>query len=470
VIGSCDRGPEDLVLPLDPVEIGALAVPSSLGPQQQHERPPRHQAPRDGAVELEHPLDPEPARDPLVDDRRVDVAVAHHPGAALERRPDHALHVLGSGRRKERRLGPGTHLEAVQHEIPDRLAEWSPAGLPRRHDLPPLSAEPIREQRRLGRLPRSVLSLERDEHLTPTIRRVRAAVTVGAGFIGSNLVDALVARGDEVVAIDDLSFGRREYVSPGATFVERDIRDGVDLAGFDVVFHLAAQTDVPTSIEQPAGDALVNVVGTVLVVEAALRSGAQIVFTSTGGAIYGECDGPALETSPLEPLSPYGIAKLCAEQYLLGWNRIHGTHHVAARLANVYGPRQSASLEGGVVSIFLDRLAAGAETVIYGNGDQTRDFVYVGDVVAGLIAAVGHDGGVFNIGTGEETTVLALHHACAAVAGRTAEPRLEPARLGDVRRSVLDVSRAAAELGWRAETPLPEGLERTWSWMSKAGV
>ena len=293
---------------------------------------------------------------------------------------------------------------------------------------------------------------------------MRAAVTGGAGFIGSNLVDALVARGDDVVVVDDLSFGRREFLNPAAEFVERDIRDGVELDGVETVFHLAAQTDVQTSVREPATDASANVIGTIMVAEAARRAGAQIVFTSTGGAIYGECDGPAPEGSSRRPLSPYGIAKLCAEEYLAGWNRIHGSSHVVCRLANVYGPRQDSSLEGGVVAIFLERLARGEETIVFGDGLQTRDFVFVGDVVAALLAAAGHDGGVFNVGTGRETTVLALHRACAEVAGREAEPRLEPARLGDVRRSVLDVSLAAAELGFRAQTGLAEGLARTWAW------
>jgi len=293
---------------------------------------------------------------------------------------------------------------------------------------------------------------------------VRAAVTGGAGFIGSNLVDALVARGDDVVVVDDLSFGRREFLNPAAEFVERDIRDGVELEGVETVFHLAAQTDVQTSVREPATDASANVIGTIMVAEAARRAGARIVFTSTGGAIYGECDGPAPEGSSRRPLSPYGIAKLCAEEYLAGWNRIHGSSHVVCRLANVYGPRQDSSLEGGVVAIFLERLARGEETIVFGDGLQTRDFVFVGDVVAALLAAAGHDGGVFNVGTGEETTVLGLHRACAEVAGREAEPRLEPARLGDVRRSVLDVSLAAAELGFRAQTGLAEGLARTWAW------
>jgi UDP-glucose 4-epimerase len=293
---------------------------------------------------------------------------------------------------------------------------------------------------------------------------MRAAVTGGAGFIGSHLVDALVARGDDVVVIDDLStFGRR-YVNPGATLVERDIRDGVDVDGAEVVFHLAAQTDVQTSVREPARDADVNVVGTVRVLEAALAAGARVVFTSTGGAIYGECPAPAAETTPREPGSPYGIAKLCGEEYLFGFNRIHGTTHVVARLGNVFGPRQSPSLEGGVVSIFLDRMARGEQTVIFGDGLQERDFVYVGDVVAALLAAAGHEGGVFNVGSGRPTTVLALHEACARAAGAAAGPAFEPARLGDLRRSALDVSRAAGELGFRAQTSLDDGIARTWAW------
>jgi UDP-glucose 4-epimerase len=295
---------------------------------------------------------------------------------------------------------------------------------------------------------------------------VRAAVTGGAGFIGSNLVDALVERGDDVIVIDDLSFGHREYVNPAAELRVQDIRDELDLEGVEVVFHLAAQTDVQTSVARPADDAAINVVGTVLVAEAARRAGARIVFTSTGGAIYGECDGPAAESSERNPLSPYGIAKLCGEEYLAGWNRIHGSRHVAARLANVYGPRQSASLEGGVVSIFLDRMARGEQATIFGDGLQTRDFVYVGDVVAALLAAASHpSGGVFNVGTGVEQTVLSLHEACARAAGVSAAPILEPARLGDVRRSVLDVSLAGSELGFRAAMPLDEGLTRTWDWL-----
>ena len=291
-------------------------------------------------------------------------------------------------------------------------------------------------------------------------------MTGGAGFIGSNLVDRLVERGDEVVVVDNFASGKREFVNPRAELEERDIREGIDASGASVVFHLAAQADVQTSVKRPDYDADVNVVGTTKVLEAAREAGARVVFSSTGGAIYGECTGPAREDSPLQPLSPYGIAKLCGEEYLRGWNRIHGTTHVALRFANVYGPRQDSGLEGGVVSIFLERMARGEETIIFGDGLQTRDFVYVGDVVDALLSAAGHDGGTFNVGTGEELSVLELHRACAAVAGVDADPKLEDARLGDVRRSVLDVSLAERELGWRARTSLEEGLRATWEWMT----
>ncbi len=296
---------------------------------------------------------------------------------------------------------------------------------------------------------------------------MHAAVTGGAGFIGSNLVDVLVARGDEVTVIDDLSFGRRENVNEAARFVAGDIRDGIDLSGIDVAFHLAAQTDVQTSVRDPARDADLNVIGTVRVAEAALAAGTRIVFTSTGGAIYGECSAPATEDAPRRPLSPYGIAKLCAEEYLGGFNRIHGSNHVVARLGNVFGPRQAASLEGGVVSIFLDRLARGEQAVIFGDGLQVRDFVFVGDVVSALLAAAEHDGGIFNVGSGVETSVLELYAACAEAAGVAAEPVFEPARLGDLRRSALDVSRAADELGFRASIPLAEGIARTFAWATE---
>ncbi len=291
---------------------------------------------------------------------------------------------------------------------------------------------------------------------------MRAVVTGGAGFIGSNLVDALVERGDEVTVVDDFSTGKREHLNPRAALLEHDIREPFSVEA-DVIFHLAAQADVQHSMRHPEHDAAINVVGTVNVLNAA--PGAQVIFSSSGGAGYGECPGPVDEEFPFLPLSPYGIAKKCGEEYLAGWNRIHGTSHVSLRFANVYGPRQDAGLEGGVVAIFLERLQRGEQTVIFGDGGQARDFVYVSDVVDALLAAVGRDGGPYNVGTATETTVSDLHAACVRVAGVDAAPRHEPARLGDILRSVLDCSRAERDLGWRPRVDLDEGLARTWAWM-----
>jgi UDP-glucose 4-epimerase len=296
---------------------------------------------------------------------------------------------------------------------------------------------------------------------------VRAVVTGGAGFIGSHVVDALIARGDEVHVVDNLATGRRENLNQGATLHEHDIREPLDTLFAEIrpetVVHLAAQADVGTSVEQPLFDAEVNVLGTLSVLEAARAHEAQLVFSSTGGAIYGECERPAREDDARRPLSPYGTAKLAAEEYLATWNRLHGTRHVALRFANVYGPRQLAKLEGGVVAIFMDRLRAGESVTIFGDGEQTRDFVYVGDVVAAVLAAIGRDGGIFNVGTGEETSVNELFEACRLAAGADAQAEHAAARTGDVLRSVLDVSRAAQELGWRPESSLDQGLRTTWS-------
>jgi UDP-glucose 4-epimerase len=294
---------------------------------------------------------------------------------------------------------------------------------------------------------------------------VKALVTGGAGFIGSNLADALLARGDEVVIVDNLASGKKENVNPEAELREHDIREPF-ATDADVIFHLAAQADVQTSMQRPEYDAAVNVIGTVNVLNAA--RGAQVIFASSGGAGYGECPGPVDETFRFEPLSPYGIAKKCGEEYLAGWNRIHGTSHVALRFANVYGPRQDAGLEGGVVSIFLERMAKGEPTTIYGDGGQSRDFVYVDDVVRACLAAAGNAGGPFNVGTGRETSIRELHAACAKVAGVPDEPQQAEARLGDVQRSVIDSSRAERELGFRAQTSLEDGLARTWDWLTRS--
>jgi UDP-glucose 4-epimerase len=295
---------------------------------------------------------------------------------------------------------------------------------------------------------------------------VRAVVTGGAGFIGSHVADALLARGDAVHVLDSLVTGSRGKVPDGAELHVGDIRSDTralfDEVRPELVFHLAAQADVNTSVQKPDYDAEVNVLGTLEVLEAARAHGAHVVFSSTGGAIYGETDGPAPEDAPRRPISPYGISKLSGEEYVAGWNRLFGAHHVALRFANVYGPRQESSLEGGVVAIFLERMAAGEETAIYGDGGQTRDYIYVGDVVRAVVAAADHDGGVYNVGTGVETSVNELHAACRRVTGSDLEPRYEPARPGDIRRSAVDPSLAQRELGWQPEASLEDGLRRTW--------
>jgi len=291
-------------------------------------------------------------------------------------------------------------------------------------------------------------------------------VTGGAGFIGSHVVEALLARGDEVTVVDDLSNGKRENVADGAQLVVQDMRDGLaDVfaeARPELCCHLAAQVDVRVSVERPEHDASVNVLGTVAVLEAARAHDAQVVFSSSGGAIYGECDGPAPEASERRPLAPYGVSKLAGEEYLAGYNRLYGARHVSLRYGNVYGPRQDPYGEAGVVAIFLGRLAEGEAPHIFGDGLQTRDYVYAGDVARATLAAVGHEGGVFNVGTGDETSVVDLYELCRRVAGSEVEAQEAPARLGELQRSVLDASLAGRELGWRPEVSLEEGLRRTW--------
>ena len=298
---------------------------------------------------------------------------------------------------------------------------------------------------------------------------MRAVVTGGAGFIGSTLVETLIARGDEVHVVDDLSSGRREQVADTARLHVLDIRDPlVDaLAGArpEVVFHLAAQIDVRRSVADPVDDAATNVLGTLRVLELAREHDAQVVFASTGGAIYGECEHPATEAAERRPVSPYGTSKLAAEEYLAAWNRLYGTTHVALRLGNVYGPRQDPHGEAGVVAIFLSRIRDGVPATIFGDGSQTRDYVFAGDVVRAFVAAVGATGGVFNVGTGIETSVRELWHGCTGAAGVAAEVAHDAPRLGELQRSSLDAGRAERALGWRAEVALRDGLLRTWEWI-----
>ena len=297
---------------------------------------------------------------------------------------------------------------------------------------------------------------------------MRAIVTGGAGFIGSHVVEALLARGDEVHVLDDLSKGKRERVAGGAELHVGDIRDpdaAFDAARPDAVFHLGAQADVRLSVEQPQVDADVNVVGTVRILEAARRHAAKVVFSSTGGAIYGECTGPATESADRQPLAPYGTSKLCGEEYLATWNRLHGSSHVSLRFANVYGPRQVPHGEAGVVAIFMGLLHEGGTPQIYGDGSQTRDYVFVEDVVRAMLLALDSEGGVFNIGTSVETSVLELYDAIQRASGVTRKPAFAEARLGELQRSVLDISLAERELGWRPNHSLEAGLARTWDWI-----
>jgi UDP-glucose 4-epimerase len=303
------------------------------------------------------------------------------------------------------------------------------------------------------------------------LRPVRAIVTGGAGFIGSHVVDALVAQGDEVAVVDSLVHGSRENVSAGAELHVRDIREPLDDL-FDAVrpealLHLAAQADVRVSVERPVEDAEVNVLATVRILESARRHGAQVVFASTGGAMYGECDEPAREDGALEPLSPYGTSKLAAEEYLRSYNRLYGTRHISLRYGNVYGPRQDPHGEAGVVAIFLGALSRGEQARIFGDGRQTRDYVYVGDVARATTSAAGHDAGVFNVGSGRETSVVQLYELCARVAGSDTPAEHAPARLGELQRSSLSTELAARELGFAAMVELEDGLRATWDWIRK---
>ncbi len=302
---------------------------------------------------------------------------------------------------------------------------------------------------------------------------MKAIVTGGAGFIGSHVCELLLSRGHTVAVLDNLSRGSWENLPDDAKLTVGDIRDRAAVAAlFDEVqpdwcFHLAAQIDVRVSVDDPALDAETNVIGTIRVLEAARQHGTQVVLASTGGAIYGECsDGPAAETYHRQPLAPYGTSKLAAEEYLSTWNRLYGTRHVALRLGNVYGPRQDPHGEAGVVAIFLSKLLEGGTAKIFGDGSQVRDYVYAGDVARAMLAATERSGGVFNIGTGIETSVTRLYDLCQEASGRQQAPQFAEARLGELQRSVLDNGLAARELGWRPETDLAAGLRATWQWIS----
>jgi len=299
---------------------------------------------------------------------------------------------------------------------------------------------------------------------------MRALVTGGAGFIGSHVVDALVARGDGVTVVDDFSTGRREQVNELATLHEASITDAAALeqvfgeARPELVVHLAAQIDVRRSVEDPEHDLAVNVGGSLKVLAAARDAGVRhLVYTSTGGAIYGDsAEVPTAETAPERPLAPYGQAKLAAEGYLRLMGELYGVAVTSVRFANVYGPRQDPLGEGGVCAIFCGAAVTGRPVTIFGTGEQTRDFVYVGDVVdACMKAAEGAPFGPFNVGTGVETTVNALADQLGLEATHA------PGRPGEVERSCLDPARAGRELGWHPTTDLATGLEQTLAWAAR---
>jgi len=302
-------------------------------------------------------------------------------------------------------------------------------------------------------------------------------VTGGAGFIGSNIADAYIARGWRVTIIDNLSAGDRRNVSSRAEFHQLDIRDAAagDLIRQlrpDVISHHAAQMDVRRSVEDPAADADVNVVGSLRILEAAVGAAVKrFVFASTGGAIYGEPIGDLQDEShPTAPLSPYGCAKLAVEHYLHYYRVVHGLSSVALRYANVYGPRQSAHGEAGVVAIFAGQLLDGQRSTINGNGTQTRDFVYVDDVVAANLAASEAEWqGEYNVGTGIETSVNELYASLASIAGSDLAAAHGPAKEGEQLRSVLDASRLRKLASLPERTQLREGLAKTFAWMRDAG-
>ncbi len=304
-------------------------------------------------------------------------------------------------------------------------------------------------------------------------------ITGGAGFIGSHVADGYLAMGHEVVIVDDLSTGHRANLPERAAFYEADLTDEAELERIlarerpDVINHHAAQKSVRLSVADPAMDARINIIGSLRLLELGRRHEVKkVIFISTGGAIYGEASQvPTPEEYPAWPVSPYGIAKLSVEHYLYYYGDQFGLPYVVLRYANVYGPRQDPHGEAGVVAIFAERLLAGEECVLYGDGEQTRDYVYVGDLVRANIAALAPGvRGTFNIGTSSETSVNELYRAVARVIGVERPARYAPPRAGEQRRSAVDIRKAARELDWRPEISLPDGLARTVDYFrSRAG-
>ena len=301
-------------------------------------------------------------------------------------------------------------------------------------------------------------------------------VTGGAGFVGSHVVDRLLAASHTVHVLDNLATGRRERVPAAARLHVCDLRDArldtvITAVRPAVVVHVAAQAAVSRSVSDPRHDASVNVLGTIALLESCRRAGvARVVYISTGGAAYGDTDVlPTPEDHPIRPASPYGISKVTAERYLEVWAALTGGSGLTLRLANVYGPRQDPAGEAGVIAIFASRLLSGVPCVVNGDGDQTRDYVYVGDVADAVALAVSSPDavGIANIGTGIETTVNDLYRRLARLTNVRGDAEHAPAKPGEQRRSVLDATRAKSLLGWSATTPLDEGLTQTVAWFRK---
>ena len=307
---------------------------------------------------------------------------------------------------------------------------------------------------------------------------MKIIVTGGAGFIGSHIVDAYIAQGHQVFIIDDLSSGDRRNLNPKAVFHLMDILDPALpslLAEIspDIVNHHAAQMDVRRSVDDPLLDARINILGLIHLLEGCKRSNVkQVIYASSGGTIYGEQEVfPTAEDHPKRPQSPYGVSKLTGEYYLNYYQAAFATPSVALRYANVYGPRQRADGEAGVIAIFIHHLLGGRSPKINGDGKQTRDYVYVGDVVAAnLLALESSFTGALNIGTGHETDVLSLFQLLRKKMGSKQTAVYGPAKLGEQRRSSLDISRAREELGWNPRTTLSEGLEKTIEYYRRSKV
>lgn len=499
---------QGVTLALDAIGRVAASRRGLVQPQLDEQRPPGQAAVEGTRVELQDSVEAQPAGDTLVGQRRVDEAIANHRCPSGQRGGDHRAHQLGAGGAEQMRLGQRRRPLPGQQSLANALTDRRAAGLAGEHNLPVQCAEVRSQQRRLSALAAAVDALETNEAtahgpMLPVARLARwtfvalsetwicaitgrhmhlascqsdertrvsaatAMVTGGAGFIGSNLADEIVARGRRCHVVDNFSSGARANLNPDATVHEIDIRDGGALmaavaeARPATIFHLAAQADVRKALEDPTFDAAVNVVGTINVLEAARAVGARVVFASTGGAGYGEypeLEVPSPESAETRPLSFYGMSKMAGEGYCGTYARLYGLDTVVLRLGNVYGPRQDPHGEAGVVAIFCGKLLDGDPPRVFGDGLQTRDYVFVGDVVQAFLAAETAPAGTLaNIGCGEEVNVLDLIDGL----GYEGDPSFEPAREGELQRSCLAVDHARAALGWEPRMRLRPGLEIT---------